>query len=286
MWRNRLNKYAIPLSLALVTAAAPALAEDPAAPAADAAAAPAEEQPGDWLPGAFSGSVALTSNYMFRGISQTNNEPAIQGALTYTLGTKDFDVDMGGYDISAYGGVWGSNVDFQDGDEAQVELDWSFGLTGALADTGVGWTLGGTYYNYPGARGNLNYDYWEILPSISYAPVDWVSLAVGMPYSPDYFGASGDSYYPNGTASVIIPGIPEKWFKLKANGGVGYQFIDKNAKYGTPSYLTWTLGLTATVKGVDIGVAYYDTNLSKSDCFGGTQNWCDTRFVGTLSYAF
>ncbi|WP_223291907.1 hypothetical protein [Defluviicoccus vanus] len=32
MWRNRLNKYAIPLSLALVTAAAPALAEDPAAP--------------------------------------------------------------------------------------------------------------------------------------------------------------------------------------------------------------------------------------------------------------
>lgn len=275
MWRDSLNKFAVPLAVALVTAAAaPAFADD------------TEEEPGSWLPGTFSGSVALTTNYMFRGISQTNNEPAIQGALNYALGTKDFDVDMGGYDISAYTGVWGSNVDFQDGDEAQVELDWSFGLTGTLGETGLGWTLGGVYYNYPGARGSLNYDYWEIIPALSYAPLDFVSLSVGMPYSPDYFGGSGDSYYPNGNVVVTIPGIPEKWFTLKANGGVGYQFIDKNNNYGTPSYLTWTLGLTANVKGVDVGFAYYDTNISKNDCFGGTQNWCETRFVGTVSYAF
>ena len=67
---------------------------------------------------------------------------------------------------------------------------------------------------------------------------------------------------------MTIPGIPEKWFKLTANGGIGYQFIDKNNNYGTPSYLTWTLGLTANIKGVDIGVAYIDTNIDKNDCFG------------------
>lgn len=276
MWRNRLNKYAIPLALALVTAATPVLAED------------TEEEPGSWLPGTFSGSVALTTNYMFRGISQSDNEPAIQGSLGYSLGTKDFDVDMGGYDISAYAGVWGSNVDFKDGDEAQVELDWSFGLTGDIGDTGLGWTLGGIYYNYPGAAGRLNYDYWEIYPALSFTPkeLDWLTVGVSMNYSPDYFGASGDAYYPNGTVSVLIPGIPKKWFELTANGGIGYQFIEKNNNYGTPSYLTWTLGLTANIRGVNVGVAYYDTNLSHNDCFGGTQNWCDSRFVGTLSYAF
>lgn len=261
------KKLVLPLTLAALTAIAPAWAEEAA-----------EEEPGSWLPGEFSGSVALTSNYMFRGISQTNNEPAIQGAINYTL-------DTGLLGTSVYGGVWGSNVDFQDDDEAQVELDWSFGLKGDIGETGIGWNLGGVYYNYPGARGRLNYDYWEILPSLSYAPIDWVSVSVGMPYSPDFFAGSGNAYYPNGTVAVTIPGIPPKWFKLTANGGIGYQFIDDNDNFGTPSYLTWTLGLTANVKGVDIGVAYYDTNISKSDCFA-SQNLCDTRFVGTLSYAF
>ena len=284
MWRNNLNKYAIPLSLALMTAAAPAMAEDAA-----------EEEPGSWLPGTFSGSAALTSNYMFRGISQTNNEPAIQAALKYTLGTKDFDVDMGGYDINAYAGFWGSNVDFDEGrfdptikdsDKAQVEIDYQFGLNGTIGETGLGWDLGGIYYSYPGSRGSFNYNYWEFVPALSYTPLDWVSLGLSMPYSPDYFAGSGNSYYPNGSVVVTIPGIPKNWFTLKANGGVGYQFIDDNDRYGTPSYLTWTIGLTANIKGVDVGVAYYDTNISKNDCFGGLQNWCETRFVGTVSYAF
>ena len=150
------KKLLLPLALAVATAAGPAVAAD-------------EEEPGSWLPGEFSGSVALTSNYMFRGISQTDNEPAIQGSINYT-------VDTGLLGTSVYGGVWGSNVDFKDGDQATVELDWSFGLTGEIGDTGIGWTLGGIYYNYPGARGSLNYDYWEINPALTYEPLDWVKL--------------------------------------------------------------------------------------------------------------
>ena len=40
-------------------------------------------QPGEWLPGKFSSAVALTSNYMSRGITQTDNDPAIQGSIEY-----------------------------------------------------------------------------------------------------------------------------------------------------------------------------------------------------------
>jgi uncharacterized protein (TIGR02001 family) len=270
-----LKRYAIPLVLALATAGGPASAAEEAPPAAPAEQ---EEESGSWLPGEFSGTVALTSNYLFRGISQTNNEPAIQGSLTYTL-------DTGLLGTSIYGGVWGSNVDFQDGDEAQVELDWNFGLTGTIGDTGIGWSLGGVYYNYPGARGSLNYDYWEIWPGLTYSPVEWLALSFGMPYSPDFFGASGDSFYPNGSAVFTVPGIPTKWFTLKLNSGIGYQAIDDNDRFGTPSYLTWTLGFTVNVKGVDATFAYVDTDISKRDCFA-QQNLCETKFVGTLSYAF
>ncbi|NJO55072.1 MAG: hypothetical protein HC834_00535 [Rhodospirillales bacterium] len=268
MYHKKINKYAIPLVLALATAAAPALAQDAA-----------EEEPGSWLPGEFSGGVALTSNYVFRGISQTNNEPAIQGNI-------DYSIDTGLAGISVYGGFWASNVDFQDDDEAQVEIDWSFGLTGEIADTGLGWTLGGIYYSYPGSRGNLNYDYWEIYPALSYSPIEGLALDVAMNYSPDYFAASGDSYYPNGTVSYEIPGIPKKWFTLTPSATLGYIFIDDNDAFGTPSYLTWALGATVNIKGLDVAFTYTDTNLSKNDCFGGTQNWCEAKFIGTVSYSF
>ncbi|MFO1129236.1 MAG: TorF family putative porin [Rhodospirillales bacterium] len=259
------KKLLLPIALGVAIVAGPAVAED-------------EEEPGSWLPGEFSGSVALTSNYIYRGISQTDNEPAIQGGLNYSL-------DTGLLGTSVYAGVWGSNVNFNDGDEAQVELDWSFGLSGEIGDTGVGWSLGGLYYNYPGANSSLNYDFWEITPSLTYSPLDYVKLTVGMPYSPDFFGASGDAFYPNGAVAVTIPGIPKNWFKLTANAGLGYQAIDKNDKFGTPSYLTWLLGFTVNIKGVDLGFAYTDTNISKSDCFS-SQNLCEPKFVGTLSYAF
>jgi hypothetical protein len=38
-----------------------------------------KETPGEWLPGKFSGTVAFTSNYVSRGISNTDNDPAVQG---------------------------------------------------------------------------------------------------------------------------------------------------------------------------------------------------------------
>ncbi len=272
-----IKKLVLPLALALIAAGPVRAAEETQA---ESEAKP-EEESGSWLPGEFYGSVALTSNYLFRGISQTDNEPAIQGSLNYK-------VDTGLAGISVYGGVWGSNVDFNDGDEAQVELDWSFGLTGEFGDSGVGYTLGAIYYNYPGARGNLNYDFWEVYPALTYSPIEPLALTVAMNYSPDYFAGSGDGYYPNAQAIFTVPGIPTEWFALKLNGGIAYQFIDDNDRFNAPSYLTWNLGFTVNVKGVDATFTYSDTNIDKGDCFPGTstRDVCEAKFVGTLSYAF
>ena len=53
------------------------------------------------------GNVGLTTDYVFRGISQTDEKPAIQGGLDYA------------HSSGAYAGVWASNVDFNDGDVLQ-----------------------------------------------------------------------------------------------------------------------------------------------------------------------
>ena len=66
------------------------------------------------MSGSFSADMNLTNDYVFRGISQTDAKPAIQASVGYTH-------NLGPYGISL--SAWGSNVEFNDGDEATVELD-------------------------------------------------------------------------------------------------------------------------------------------------------------------
>jgi uncharacterized protein (TIGR02001 family) len=271
------TKPILTIAVVLLTAAtAPAFAQQ-AAPQAEE-----EKEPGWWLPGEFTGTVTLANDYFFRGISQTDHNPALQGSIYYTV-----DTDILG--TSIYGGVWGSNVDFNDNffannKGAGLELDWSFGLTGELLDTGIGWTLGAIYYNYPGARSGLSYDYWEFAPALTYPLNDWLTLTGNFYYSPDFFLGSGDSYYANGGVKVAVP-IPENWFGLTLDASTGHQWIEDNTKFGADDYQDWRLGVTVSIKGVDLTAAYIDTNLEKHECFGGT-NLCEARALLSIGASF
>ncbi len=225
-----------------------------------------EEETADVIPGEVTGGVALTSDYVFRGISQTDREPAIQGSLEYAIET-------GIANSSAYAGFWGSNVDFNDGDEASVEIDVLFGLRGDVGDSGVSWDLGAIYYWYPGASSRLDYDYWEILPQAEYAINDLVSVSGLYAFSPEFFADTGVAHYLQGGVSVTPP-LPFEGFDLSLDGTVGYQWIESNSRAGVEDYLNWSLGATVSVKGLDFTVAYTDTDLSRSDCFSNT-NLCE-----------
>ena len=98
----------------------------------------------DAFPGTFSGNVALTTEYIFRGISQSDDRGAIQGGLTYAY---DFGSVVGSL------GIWGSNVNFAD---ASVELDYTATLSGKVRE--IAWNLGYIYYNYPGSNSNVALD--------------------------------------------------------------------------------------------------------------------------------
>lgn len=212
------------------------------------------------IPGTFSASLLLTNDYTFRGISQTDNEAALQGSF-------DYEYSFG--DVAVHAGIWGSNVKFTD---ATLELDYTVGVGGSVSD--FSWDVSAIYYTYPGASSSLNYDFFEIAPSVGY-DFGVLSASAGVNYSPEYFGESGDALYSH--AGVEVPLGP--YFTL--GGTVGYQSIDDNAAFGTDDYVDWGVSLSTEIEGFAISVGYTDTDLDKSQCDAACGN-----FIVSLSRSF
>jgi uncharacterized protein (TIGR02001 family) len=203
------------------------------------------------IPGSFSANVALTSEYFFRGLSQTDDAPALQGGL-------DYNVDLGKSGVGAYLGVWGSNVDFNEGpgiDGATVEIDLYGGLTGEIGNTGLGWDAGVIYYAYPGAQTSLNYDFVEVMGALSY-DFDVASASLSVNYSPDYTAGSGDAIYTKFGVSVPV------MKKVDIGAYVGRQVIDNNTAFGQPDYWEWNVSAGVNVAGFDLSLAYTGTDIS------------------------
>ena len=120
----------------------------------------------------FEGNVALSNDYIWRGMTQTSGETAISG----------------GFDIAnengLYFGTWASNVEF--GDNAATELDWYAGYSNEL-ESGFAYDVGYLAYTYPGENS-----------------LDFEEIYLGMSYS--YFGltfSSGQDRAPNNTEASI-----------------------------------------------------------------------------------
>ena len=90
---------------------------------------------------ALTGSAVLTTDYMFRSISNTNQEPAAQA---------EFDLTYGMF----YAYIWGSNTAFGD----NIEIDYGVGITPKWRN--ITFNIAGLYYTYPGA--NIEIDYFEL----------------------------------------------------------------------------------------------------------------------------
>jgi len=237
----------------------------------DTLIAQAEEEDGNTagIPGTFSGTVALTTNYVFRGLSQSDNNPAIQGSFDYALPLSE--------QVSVYAGVFGSSVDFNDGDEASIEVDLYTGVAYQPTEK-LSTSFTAFYYLYPGASSSLNYDYFEFFADANY-DLDKVVLGATAAYSPDNFASSGDAFYVEGRADVPLPQ------DLTLSAALGYQTISDNAAFGTPDHLNWSVGLGYSLAGFDLSLKYTDTDLSRGECFGGT-DLCDAGAVFTVSRSF
>jgi len=198
-----------------------------------------------------SGNVALTNDYVWRGVSQTMEDPAIQGG---------FDL---GHESGFYAGVWGSNVDF--GDDADLELDVYLGMSGEL-EGGIGWDVGVIRYIYPGYESDVDFN--ELYVGASYGPVSGM-----VSYSNDFGGSDESSLYINVSAEhEIAEGIT-------VHGSLGSFSSDA---FGTPdSYTDYSLGVSGSAAGVGLDLSWFDTNGDGDDIFGS--KIADSRVVFTVS---
>lgn len=214
------------------------------------------------------GTPAVTTDYLFRGISQTRSRPAAQ----FTL-----DVE---HSSGLYVGGFISNATFL-GTNVRQELDGSFGYRFALGDLKL--DVGATYFGYPGYDrpvGGYDFAWWEVALRGS-QEVGPFKLLGQVSYSPNFNLESGTAVYVEGgfDLSGSIAGIT-----LSARAG--YQWIEDNARWGAPDYAVFSIGASREIAFGFIGaVTVSHVTLDRNDCFGG-QAICGTRVVGTISRPF
>jgi uncharacterized protein (TIGR02001 family) len=250
----------------------PAEKQPPAAPEKETWKAP--------FGGTFTATFAFTTDYSYRGISQTARGVAVQPAFGYETAPVSENVLL-----SAYVGAWGSNVNFP-GTGTTAEIDLLGGLKLKALNEKLTFDLGYIRYNYLSAPAALQFDFNEFGLVAAYDfGVAQVSAAIR--YSPNFFANSGIAWYKWGQLSVPLSFIKiNENVAFKAFGTVGNQYVERFTNYGigNNNYWDWQLGLTATVYGFDLTIAYVDTNLDVPNC-GATMN-CDARAIFTISKTF
>lgn len=241
------------------TAAEGAADADAAAEQSAEADAAAEEE--EEAKGGLTMELAVMSDYVWRGFSQTDGGPAIQGTLEYE------------HESGFYVGTFASNVDFDEDvkDPARIEVDVYGGLRGET-EFGLGWDIGVLRYIYPDST--VSYDYNDYNLALSY---DFLSFEFS--YSNDFWASGKNGFYYGIGASHEFPDL----FTLAAK--VGYSDVDDGA-FGedTPNnYVDWSVGVSREMWGINFDLTYTDTN-DNGQKIAGSQ--ADARVVFSASISF
>lgn len=229
----------------------------------------------------------LTTDYKFRGISQTNGGPAFQGG---------FDA---AFSNGFYLGNWNSNVNFPgegsglSSGSAGLEMDFYGGYAGSFAN-GIGYDVGALYYFYEGvpiAAGAPELDTLEIYGKLTYGPV-YAKLSYAA--TEDYFGvAAANGSIDQGGSTYLDLGytLPlSEQLSLTAHYGLtSYDKDVANNRLGTgtvDSYADYSLAATYAISPkYSVTAAYIDVDDDGVDFFNNEQI-TDGSLVVTFSAKF
>lgn len=214
----------------------------------------------DMLGGEISANIGFTTEYFFRGLTQSGNgSPAVQGGFDFEHGS------------GFYLGTWGSSINFG----GNLEVDFYGGWTGPLADSGFDIDVGLIYYLYPSQQRGDALDFLEGYVGIS-RDFEIAAAGVQLNYSPSYTANSGDAYYLAGHVDIPLGEI------FTANLHLGHQWVEKNNSFGFRDYTDWLVGVSFGIVGFDAQIAYLGNDMTKAQCGGAGCN----RLVGTLTRSF
>lgn len=197
-------------------------------------------------------TVGAASQYVFRGVGQTDGHAQVFGAADVTRG-------------DLYAGVWASNVDYDDGTDAEIDLYGGIRRTyGAVAiDAGV------IAYLYPGQPDGADYDYVEAKLAAS-RTFGTVTATASVYWTPDYGGSANEGLY---TEAAVAWTVTPRW---TASGAVGFQDLaGSGGDYGH-----WNAGVAyAVTPSLALDVRYHDTDADLGDAY-------DPRWVLALKATF
>jgi hypothetical protein len=295
--------------VALAALAAPALAADLRV-VRKAPPPPPPVSPWDVAFGA-----GITSDYIFRGITQSNHKPSVNAYFEprYNV-NKDFQL---------YAGIAAASISFPNRAAAEVDLYAGFRPTfGALA-----LDFGAIYYWYPGGEcfngsvapafgvdclqngylpvnGNVikkDLSFWEVYAKGTYTVNDNVAFGATAFYSPSVLNSGADGTYIAGNVKFTAPNNTLPYdMGLYVSAEVGHWFLGTSDNFyctqigiagctapfanGIPyeSYTTWNIGFGITKSVFTLDFRYYDTSLNKADCNAFTSDHT-AKFTGDFS---
>ncbi|GLR48726.1 TorF family putative porin [Sphingomonas astaxanthinifaciens] len=214
------------------------------------------------------GGTSLVSQYRFRGISLSDEKPAIQGTINLTHAS------------GAYAGAWASSLDgFGELGGSNLELDlyggYKLPVGKATLDAGV------LYYAYPGSKGGT-FEFFEPYANVS-LPVGPATAKFGAAIAPSQkaIGGKGNVYLFNDN-SLPIAGTP-----VSLTSHVGWSKGDTTLTPGG-HYLDWSLGAAASWRNLNASLAWVDTDINRRDALaaGATKTIVDGAVVLSLGASF
>ena len=198
------------------------------------------------------------TNYISRGITNSGNNPTIQGYVEPSFGPL-------------YVSVWSSNVDFGP-DYIGAEIDVGAGVRPEFGPLKL--DFGYVHYFY--APESVSPDYGELYAKADYDVLGLFTVGGRLFFAPDFNQSGKTATFVAGGAEVPLP------YDFSFLAGIGYQFFEDPDAH---EQLTWTAALSYSWKSLTFGLQYWDTDLSNKACVvrSGFADGCDPRIMATVS---
>src|SRR5688572_25575250 len=208
-----------------------------------------------------SGYATVTSDYVFRGVSRSNEDPTVQAGIDYL------------HESGAFAGLFAAHIESPANpfraDPGDVELDAYLGFSRAAGRDWV-WDVSLLHYEFPDFEG-LDYSYQELAANLHYRDV----LRLGATVSDDVRGSESSGW----TSEIELRRPLGERFQL--SGSLGrYEFERRDWQ----DYSYWDLGLSAVFEPVTLDLRYFDTS-EEAETFAGP-SLTRARVVGSVSVGF
>lgn len=226
----------------------------------------------------FTGNLTIASDYRFRGFTQTDFQPAIQGGIDFA------------HKSGFYLGNWNSNVSSGIFNGAPIEMDFYGGYKHAFGDFGL--DVGVIYYYYPGTG---EYGPYEAKNFEGYVGGSWGPLSAKYSYAfTNFFGIEAPGYNTKGSQYVDMNGtfpLPDG-FAIVAHAG--WQFVKNyeniNTTLNKDNVWDFKVGGTWDIMGSGWVVGAFWVGTSEKEFFVTAQNPPENAgksgFLATLSKTF